>query len=354
MRTNLLIVDDEKMIRDLLQSTLEREGYVCFQASDADSGFSVINDQQIDLALLDIMMPGRSGVDLLQQIKTISPDTVVIMVTALSDMDTALACVHMGSDDYILKPFNIDRIILTIKNSLEKRRLTLENRDYQINLEKKVLAQTEQIRNAMAEINQAYEHTLTALVRALDAREREIGSHSERVMAYTMLLAKTAGVTEPDLSIMAKGALLHDIGKIGVSDNILLKPGKLDAGEWIEMKKHPTVGFDILSDIKYLKGAAEFVLAHHERYDGTGYPRGLKGNDIPICSRIFALVDTLDAMTSDRPYRKALTFEEVTHEVIKCSGTQFDPKMVKIFLEIPRIYWEEMAKTNFRTWPITA
>lgn len=347
MKANLLIVDDEEMIRGLLVSTLTKEGWFCYEAGNSDDGSLILQNQEIDLALLDIMMPGNSGMKLLEELKTTCPDTSVLMVTAMNDMDIALSCIRMGADDYIVKPFNIDRVVLTIRNSLEKRRLLMENKEYQKNLEIKVLEQTRHIRSAMEEINLSYEHTLRALIRALDAREKEIGSHSERVRNYTILLAKAWGIGEQELSIITKGTLLHDIGKIGVADSILLKDGKLSANEWIEMKKHPLVGFEIISGITPLKGAAEFVLAHHERYDGTGYPFGLKGKEIPLSARIFSLADTLDAMTSDRPYRKALSFQAVIEEVIRCNGTQFDPEIVKVFLGIPKSRWEEAAGKKF-------
>jgi cyclic di-GMP phosphodiesterase len=347
LQNRLLIVDDEEMIRNLLSSSLSREGYRCVQTGSYEEAISSLQTTAFDLALLDIMMPGLSGVDLLKEMKTSYPDTAVLMVTAQTDMDTAMDCIHRGADDYIIKPFSIERIVLTVKNSLEKRRLQLENREYQANLERKVHEQTWQIKEAMEEINLSYEHTLTALVRALDAREKEIGSHSERVMNYTLLLAKAAGVAEPELSVIAKGSLLHDIGKIGVADNILLKPGKLAPHEWIDMRKHPQIGYDILSGIKFLEGAADFILCHHERYDGTGYPNSLKGREIPICARVFTLADTLDAMTSDRPYRKALTFKTVIEEIDRCSGSQFDPAVVKAFKEIPQTAWEAAAGTHF-------
>jgi response regulator RpfG family c-di-GMP phosphodiesterase len=331
------------MIRELINITLSKEGFTCFQAASAEEGLEIINKHKLDLALLDIMMPGRSGIDLLKDIKEATPDTTVLMITAMNDMDTALSCIHYGAEDYITKPFNLDRVLLTVKNTLEKRRLVLENKEYQANLEQKVREQTEVIRTVMGEINLAYEHTLVALIRALDAREKEVGSHSERVMSYARLLAKAAGISEDDLIIIGKGALLHDIGKIGVSDNILLKPAKLDDSEWEIMRQHPSIGFDILSGIRYFAGAAELVLHHHERWDGNGYPGNLKGEDIPISARIFALVDTLDAMTSDRPYRKALTFEAVLDEVTRCSSKQFDPGLVDLFLSVPKNEWENAA-----------
>jgi len=343
LKGNILIADDEDMIRELINITLSKEGFTCFQAASAEEGLEIIKNQKLDLALLDIMMPGRSGIDLLKDIKQTTPDTTVLMITAMNDMDTALSCIHNGAEDYITKPFNLDRVLLTVKNTLEKRRLIMENKEHQANLEQKVRQQTEVIRTVMGEINLAYEHTLVALIRALDAREKEVGSHSERVMAYSRLLAEKAGLSQEECVIIGKGALLHDIGKIGVSDNILLKPGKLDEAEWEVMRQHPSIGFEILSGIRYFAGAADLVLCHHERYDGDGYPHGMKGEAIPVCARIFALVDTLDAMTSDRPYRKALTFQAVLDEVVRCSGQQFDPRLVDIFLSIQKESWEAAA-----------
>ena len=347
MNEHILIVDDEEMIRELLASALLQEGYVCHLASNVDEAFTILSEQPVDLVISDIMMPGRSGVDLLRDIKKIDADIAVLMVTGLSDMNTALECIHLGADDYIAKPFSINRVFLTVKNLIEKRMLAIDKKNYQISLEFKVLEQTDQIRRTMNELHKAYDHTLTALVRALDAREKEVGSHSERVMNYTSLMAAKLGIYDNDMEHLAKGALLHDIGKIGISDNILLKPGPLDDDEWVEMRRHPQVGYSILSEIEFLKGPAEIVLAHHERFDGNGYPKGLKGEQIPVGSRIFALVDTLDAMTSHRPYRKALPFDAVISEVNTYRGRQFDPDVADLFLSISRSQWEECAGKKF-------
>jgi putative nucleotidyltransferase with HDIG domain len=289
------------------------------------------------------MMPGRSGVELLRDIKKIDPDIAVLMITGLSDMNTAMECVHLGADDYITKPFGISRVVLTVKNLIERRCLAIEKKNYQASLEFKVMEQTAQIRKTMNELSSAYDNTLTALVKALDAREKEVGSHSERVMNYTTFLGEKLGISGRDLHELAKGALLHDIGKIGISDNILLKPGPLDETEWLEMRKHPQVGYAILSEISFLKAPSEIILSHHERFNGSGYPKCLKGEQIPPGSRIFAVVDTLDAMTSDRPYRKALPFDHVTAEITKFRCAQFDPAIADLFLSIPKKHWEECA-----------
>ena len=347
MKEHILIVDDEEMIRELLSSALTQVGYVCHQASNVDEAFTILDEQSIDLVISDIMMPGRSGVELLRDLKKVNQDIAVLMITGLSDMNTAMECVHLGADDYITKPFGINRVILTVKNLIELRCLALEKKNYQISLEFKVMEQTAQIRKTMNDLSNAYDNTLTALVKALDAREKEVGSHSERVMNYTSFLAGKLGMTGRELQELAKGALLHDIGKIGISDNILLKSGQLDEGEWIEMRKHPQVGYAILSGIDFLKTPAEMILSHHERFDGTGYPNQLKGEMIPIGSRIFSIVDTLDAMTSDRPYRRALPFAEVVTEIIKYRGLQFDPAIADLFLSIPCKHWEDCAGKHF-------
>lgn len=341
MRENILIVDDEELIRELLFSALVHEGFVCHQAANVDEAFCILGREDVALVISDIMMPGRSGVELLRDLKEVNPEIAVLMITGLTDTNTAMDCIHLGADDYIAKPFSINRVVLTVRNLIERRSLAIEKKNYQASLEFKVMEQTEQVRCAMMELNNAYNETLTALVKALDAREKEVGSHSERVMNYSTFLAAKMGMGGSELEHLAKGALLHDIGKIGITDNILLKPGKLDEHEWAEMRRHPQVGYDILSTINFLRGPAEIILSHHERFDGTGYPRNLKGEQIPIGARIFVLVDTLDAMTSDRPYRKALPFDAVIKEVIKCSGTQFDPAIADLFLSIPREKWEE-------------
>jgi putative nucleotidyltransferase with HDIG domain len=347
MNEHILVVDDEEMIRDLLDSALQQENYICHMAANVDEAFSVLGNQHIDLVISDIMMPGRSGVDLLRDLKKVDPEIAVLMITGLSDMNTALECIHLGADDYLTKPFGISRVMLTVRNLIEKRSLAIEKKNYQVSLEFKVMEQTEQLRRTMNELNDAYHNTLTSLVKALDAREKEVGSHSERVMNFSALIAGKLGIKGIELEQLVKGSLLHDIGKIGITDNILLKPGKLNDDEWVDMRKHPQIGYAILSEITFLKGPAEIILSHHERFDGSGYPKRLKGEQIPIGARIFTLVDTLDAMTSDRPYRKALPFDAVTKEIKKFRGSQFDPALADLFLSISRSQWEECAGKRF-------
>jgi response regulator RpfG family c-di-GMP phosphodiesterase len=347
MNENILIVDDELLVRELLTTALTHEGFTCHQAANVDSAFDAMKEQEMDLVISDIMMPGRSGVELLRELKQIDGDIAVLMITGLTDTNTAMECIRLGADDYIAKPFSVTRVILTVRNLIERRNLALEKKIHQSCLESKVQAQTKQILTTMQELQNAYNDTLTALVKALDAREKETGSHSERVMNYSRLLATRMGMSQPELEHISKGALLHDIGKIGITDSTLLKPSKLDEREWREIYCHPLVGYDILSQVSFLKAPAEIILNHHERFDGDGYPNGLKGKEIPLGARIFALVDTLDAMTTDRPYRAALPFDAVTDEVIRCRGSQFDPDIADQFLSISRSEWEECNGKKF-------
>jgi len=199
---------------------------------------------------------------------------------------------------------------------------------------------TLELNGALREVEESYRFTLEALAAALDAREHETQAHSQRVREYASALAERLGLQGEELIHVGRGALLHDVGKIGVPDSILLKPAKLTPQEWIQMKRHPQVGHEILRVIKFLEPAAEIVLTHQERWDGAGYPSGLRGTEIPLGARIFGVVDTLDAMTSDRPYRKALSFEAAWEEVRRCSGSQFDPRVAEAFLSIEPGIWK--------------
>jgi putative nucleotidyltransferase with HDIG domain len=334
---HILVVDDEQAIRDVLSEGLNDSGYRCDTASDGAEALEKVRGNGFELVVSDIDMPQMDGVQLLQEIKKIRPDTEIIMLTGVVDVDTAVQSIRMGASDYLTKPFNLAEVRITVERALEKRRLIRENREYQRTLETRVQERT-------AELSRSYQTTLEALATALDTRDTETLGHSLRVAAYTVHVAKRMGVVEPDLTDIYRGALLHDVGKIGVPDAILRKPGKLTPEEWVEMRKHPEIGYRILEGIQFLEPSRQIVLSHQERYDGTGYPRGLKGKEIPIGARIFSVVDTLDAMTSDRCYRKALSYDTARAEVIKYSGTQFDPEVVKVFLQVPPEEWTQIQQ----------
>jgi response regulator RpfG family c-di-GMP phosphodiesterase len=345
----VLVVDDEVSIREVLAEGLESFGCTVVQAGNAAEGFEIVRRGGIDLVLSDIEMPGESGLALLRRIKDKDPDVDVIMVTGVVDFDTAVGTIRQGASDYVSKPFNLAEVRVVVERTLEKRRLIRENRDYQQRLESKVADRTRElvlknreVEGLYADLEESYESTLEAMITALDFRDNETLGHSRRVVEYAVLVAQSMGVGEPALSWIRRGAILHDVGKIGVSDAILRKPGKLDAAEWEEMKRHPEMGYRMLKHIRFLKPALEIVHCHQERWDGSGYPNGLKGEDIPLGARIFAAVDTFDAMTSDRPYRAALTIKEARDEIRRFSGIQFDPKVAQAFLAIGEEVWQDI------------
>jgi putative nucleotidyltransferase with HDIG domain len=335
----ILIVDDEESIRGLLMDTLEELGYKCESVEDGSECLKkVYEGNNYDIVLLDIHMPRLNGIDTLKKLKTYSPDISVVMISASRELDHVKVALKEGAYDYIFKPFEIDEVETVIKRVVERSKLIKENREYQRNLEKKVVEQTH-------ELVSLYADTLEAMILALDAREHETGYHSYRVTEYALTLAERMGLSDSDLSVIAKGALLHDIGKIGVPDSILLKPSKLTEEEWVIMKQHPTLGYELLKKIQFLEQSARIVLTHHEHYDGKGYPQGLSGEDIPLGARVFSVVDALDAMTSDRVYRKAISFNEAIERIVCTSGSQFDSGVVKVFLTIPKKEW--MKIRNF-------
>jgi putative nucleotidyltransferase with HDIG domain len=356
VKSRILVVDDEPVIREVLFERLTDAGFECEVARNSLEALQKIRTNPYNLVLSDIAMPGGDGMSLLRQIKAEQPTLDVVMLTGVIDVDTAVRSIRLGASDYLTKPFNLDEVVLTIERTLEKRRLIDENLEYQLDLERKVDERTRELRRkreeverlyaelkvAFDKIHTTYDTTLEALMEALDTRDSETQGHSRRVAEFTVAVARRMGITEPELTQYRWGALLHDVGKIGIPDAILRKPGPLTADEWKIMRNHPELGARILASIKFLEGAVPIVASHQERFDGTGYPQGLKGKEIPIGARIFAVVDCLDAMTMDRPYRRGTTLEKVREELIEHSGTQFDPQVVEVFLTIPSEVWEEI------------
>jgi response regulator RpfG family c-di-GMP phosphodiesterase len=333
----LLVVDDELSVREILAEGLDQFGYRTLTAADAAEALEIVRGEEISLVLTDIEMPGQNGIELLGRIKQHDPDLDVIMVTGVVDTHTAIGAIREGASDYLTKPFNLDEVQIVVDRTLEKRRLIRENRAHQEHLEELVVERTAQLR-------QSYESTLQALVTALDFRDNETQGHSTRVVEYAVLVANELGIGEPELTTIRWGSILHDVGKIGIPDSVLLKPGKLSEEEWDKMKLHPEMGYRMLQHIDFLGPALDIVFSHQERYDGTGYPRGLKGEEIPLGARVFAVVDTFDAMTSDRPYRRALTIEDACAEIDRCAGSQFDPQVAKAFLRIEPDRWREIRR----------
>jgi putative nucleotidyltransferase with HDIG domain len=345
MPDRILVVDDEEAIREIVSSMLTFAGYSCLQAASGMEALAVLNSgEEFELMLSDLMMAELDGIGLLERTKERFPDMPVVMVTAVHDISVALAALRNGAYDYLLKPFERDQLLATVGRALENRRLKLENRTYQTNLESLVEARTDQLQTAMANLERSYDITLEALGDALDLKDKETEGHSRRVTAFTIAIARAMGLAGDQIRIIARGAFLHDIGKMAIPDDILRKPGKLTSEQTAIMREHCYKGYQIVKKIPFLQDACDIIYSHQERFDGTGYPRSLKGKDIPLGARIFAVADTLDAITSDRPYRSRQSDAAARKEIEDWSGRQFDPEVVQVFLAMPENIWDDLRK----------
>jgi putative nucleotidyltransferase with HDIG domain len=336
----ILIVDDEESIREVLASLLEACGYECATAANGAEAIKQLDARRFDLVLSDILMPVMDGLVLLQKLHEREPDLPVVMVTAMHDISAAIGALRTGAYDYVLKPFERDELYFSVRRALEHRRLVIENRNYQSGLEILVQERTAQLSHALRDLEKSYDYTLEAFAGALDLRDAETEGHCQRVTKYTVLIARSMGIAEPGaLRHLARGAFLHDIGKMGIPDNILRKPGPLTEEEWQVMRRHTEIGYAALRNIPFLRQAAEIVLTHQERYDGQGYPKGLRGEEIPLGARIFAVADAFDAMISERPYRRPIPIEAARAEILRHAQSQFDPRVVEVFLALPPETW---------------
>ena len=323
-RGDILIVDDEDAIRSLLHKKLASEGYRCREAANAEQALDKLKNSIVELALLDIRMPGKSGLELLPEIKASNPDTAVIMATAITDTKIAIQCMKQGAYDYITKPFELDEVIISVGRALEKRRLELENKDYQQHLKEKVEEQAKKIRASFLS-------AVTALAYALEAKDKYTSGHSQRVADISVTVAREMGLLQESIERIKLAGLVHDIGKIGVRESVLNKPGRLSDKEFKHIQKHPEIGEHILAPVSSSKEILQWIRNHHERYDGTGYPDRLKDIRIPLGARILAISDAYEAMTSERPYRKALSNKAAHIEIERGKGTQFDPEVADAF-----------------------
>jgi putative nucleotidyltransferase with HDIG domain len=341
----ILVVDDEEAIREIVCSMLNNAGFQTRQAQSGVKALEVLNSSpEFELMLSDLMMAEMDGIVLLDRVKESFPDMPVIMVTAVHDISVALAAIRNGAYDYLLKPFEREHLLAMVRRALEHRKLRIENRAYQSNLESLVAARTEQLRQAMTDLERSYDITLEALGDALDLKDAETEGHSKRVTAFTIAIARAMGLSSDKIRVIARGAFLHDIGKMAIPDAILRKPGALTHDEKEIMKEHCYRGYQMLRKIPFLSEASDIVYSHQEKYDGTGYPRNLRGEEIPLGARIFAVADTLDAITSDRPYRAAQSTRAAMEEIARHAATQFDPDVVRVFLSMPESIWEDLRR----------
>jgi response regulator RpfG family c-di-GMP phosphodiesterase len=338
----VLIVDDEGAVRKVTATVLTQLGLSCETAAGGDEALHILETHPIDAVISDLRMPGMSGMELLAKVKQIYPQMVFLVVTAVDDVRVGIQAMREGADDYLVKPLQVDAniVLASLTRALHMKQLEQEVEIYRHHLEEIVAEQTGQLREALRQIERSHDHTLEVLGAAIDLRDSPTAGHSRRVFLYSIEIAKAMGGLEGQIRNIAMGAWLHDIGKLAIPDAILLKPGPLTDEERAIMQRHAQIGYDLVKGIPFLADAAEIIFAHHERCDGSGYPRGLKTQEIPVGARIFAVADTFDAMTSDRPYRRALPFLASREVIERGAGTQYDSQVARVFLSIPDETWE--------------
>ena len=327
---SILIVDDTPVGRDTLEALLYKQGYNLAFAASGPETLTKAEELMPDLILLDVMMPGMNGFEVCRRLRAnpILAEVPVIMVTALDDQSSRIKGIEAGADDFITKPFNRVELRARVKTILR------------LNRYRSLQEERARLISALENLQAAYDETIRGWGYALDLRDDETQGHSKRVAELTELMAYETGIPQEEVLHIKRGAILHDIGKIGIPDSILLKNGPLSDAEWKVMKQHPRLGFEMLSRIEYLKPALDIPYCHHEKWDGSGYPRGLKGEEIPLAARIFAIVDVWDALNSDRPYRSKWPSEKIKNYILEQSGIHFDPAIVQPFLKLAENYGE--------------
>jgi response regulator RpfG family c-di-GMP phosphodiesterase len=340
-RPRLLIVDDNKSVRELLELYLLEAGYQCVVASDGIQGLGALKETDFDLLITDIMMPGISGVELIKKAKTLRPDIATVVVSATTDIDIAVEAINSGAQDYITKPFDPNRLYRTVNQALEVRNLRLENIRYREHLEDIVNQRTKHVQ-------ELFFSSITSLAQALEEKDPYTKGHSRRVAQISCVLGKAMELSNKEISQLDLAGQLHDIGKIGIPDRILLKPSSLSNDEYEVIKTHPSASHRILQPLLGFRGSLDeitmdengtakeetlaAILHHHERYDGKGYPSGLRKDEIPLKSRILALADSYEAMTSRRAYRSPFSHGKAIAEIERCCETQFDPVLAQVFI----------------------
>jgi putative two-component system response regulator len=347
----ILVVDDETSVREVLRKMLEQDGHEVRVAVDGEDALLRLSEKPADLAIVDILMPKMDGLEMVRRMKAEprTSETPVMILTAKGAAETRIEGYRLGVDDYLTKPFNREELKLRVGRLLRMRQEKVSMAQKLFELGLKVSVQEELLKvgkggdfaSAYFDLQQMSLDVVRSLALALDARDHYTRGHSEWVAKYSVQIAKTMNCSEQDLEKLELAALLHDVGKIGVKDSILRKPAKLTQEEFAAVQRHPLSSAEIIQPVAYLRELVPAVRHHHERFDGKGYPDGLTGESIPFSARILTVADSFEAMTSDRPYRKALSFEKAMAEIRRCRGTQFDPAIVDAFLILSPAFKEQ-------------
>ena len=355
-RIKLLIVDEDRQVVETIQSCFPASHYHCVTATSAEEAFELLDEVEFRLVLCAVRLSGVGGIEVLRRGLSRNPQVAFLMTSAPPDWELAIEAMRMGAYDCLREPFQCEELVLSVERAFERQRREAERDMFQALLGTTLHERTEHLHQALQQVGEIQQSTLEMLVAALEAREHPANLHSLRVRAFALVLAEKCGYNSGLMQQLGNGSLLHDIGKIAIPDAILMKPGRLTPEEYQIMQQHSMFGYQVLSRIPHLQHAAMLALFHHERIDGGGYPLKLKGDSIPLAARIFAVADTLDAITAGRPYCPPRTIEEARVEITRCIGTQFDPDVVDVFLPICDEEWlvarEGVAKRYANVSPI--
>jgi putative nucleotidyltransferase with HDIG domain len=338
-RTHVLVVDDEVSARKLLCLILGPPAFQCVAVGSGEEALIALHRERFDAVITDLRMPGIDGMALIAEARRQHRHVAFLVTTGVDNAEIAVQAMRSGADDYLVKPITASLVLASIERALRKQQLEREVEEYGRLLEEKVAERTQQLQVALQRVEQSYQSTLEALGTAIDLRDKDTSGHSERVCRYSLQIAKLMDFADAELESLSRGAYLHDIGKLAIPDSILLKAGPLTPGERQIMQQHVQIGFEVVRGIPFLASAADIVLNHHEHFDGNGYPRGIKQEYISLGARIFSVADAFDAITSDRPYRRASTVEVAQETIRSQAGRQFDPKVVETFLSVSKRAW---------------
>jgi putative nucleotidyltransferase with HDIG domain len=351
-RTRLLVAEDDAEVRDILREFLGRD-YDCAAVGSAEEALALLAAEHFHLVVSDITLPGMSGLELAAHVKAAAPETVIVVISGTQTLEGAVAALRAGAFDYVVKPFELGHVEVAVRRALEHQGLLEAKLRSERRLQEMIRRRTRELDGALRSVERSYRMTLKALTAALETRDAETRGHSGRVVSFALRLGRELGLDGEQLRSLEFGSLLHDIGKIGVPDAILRKPAALTEAEWVKMREHPRHGARILRGIEFLEGAARVVAQHHEKWDGSGYPLGLRAEEIDLNARVFAVADAFDAITSDRVYRRGRSYEEAARELDRCAGTHFDPAVVAAFRRVPPGEWDELRRISLReeSWP---
>lgn len=332
MEDQILIVDDEKIICSVIAQRLTREGYSCVTAHNGKEAFEYFCKGNFSLVISDIRMPEKDGLELLRLVKAVRPNMKFIIMTAYAEIDVAVEAMHLGANDLLIKPFELELAVFSVKKAFEQKKMEEELESYHKNLKNLVAERTVKLQEAYRTLKKAHLDSVKVLAGAIDAKDPYTRGHSDRVRQMSLQIATALRFTEEKMEVLEYGALLHDIGKIGIKDEILRKPEALSAEEFQTIREHPLIGVKIVEGIEFFEDKIPMIRHHHEQFDGKGYPDGLAGEAIPLEARIIAVPDAFDAMASLRPHQRIRSLGDILLEMEQNRGIQFDPRILEIFM----------------------